>query len=88
MKQEVAPRSQSETDVSFARIIKKEYGAGAARQIIGEAAVRQTLPFGDQFMSDLPEIPADPKATNQGGQTSTISNGAASLDDSSSNDVT
>lgn len=87
MKQEVAPRSQSETDTSFARIIEKEYGAGAARQIIGEAAVRQTLPFGDQFMSDLPEIPVSPKSTTPGGLTSTTNNGTASLDDSSSNDV-
>lgn len=87
MKQEAAPRPQSETDTSFARIIEKEYGADAARQIIGIAAVRQTLPFGDQFMSDLPEIPANPVATTPGGQTITTDGGQASLDDPSSNDV-
>jgi hypothetical protein len=87
MKQEAAPRPRSETDTSFAQIIEKEYGADATRQVIGEAAVRQTLPFGDQFMSNLPEIPTDPKATTPGGLTSTTNNGVASLDDSSSNDV-
>lgn len=87
MKQEVAPRSRSETGTSFAQIIEKEYGTGAARQIIGEAAVRQTLPFSDQFMSDLPEIPANPVATTPGGQTITTDGGQASLDDPSSNDV-
>lgn len=87
MKQEVAPRPQGETNESFAQIIETEYGADAARNIIGEAAVRRTLPFGDQFMSDLPEIPASPVATTPGGQTVTTNSGKASLDDPSSSDV-
>ena len=87
MKQEAAPRPQSETDTSFVRIIKKEYGLDAARHIIGEEAVRRTIPFGDQFMSDLPETIADPRATVPGGLTATVRGGVAGFDDSSSNDV-
>lgn len=87
MKQEIAPRPQGEIDESFAQIIEKEYGTEASRQIIGEAAVRQTLPFGNQFMSDLPEAPANPVATTPGGQTITTDGGRASLDDPSSSDV-
>jgi len=87
MNQEAAPRSQREIDQSFAEIITQEYGADAARQVMGEAAVRQTIPFGDQLMSDLPEIPASPLATTPGGQTITTDGGRASLDDPSSNDV-
>lgn len=87
MKQEAGPRPQSETNESFAQIIENEYGTEAARLIVGEAAVRRTLPFGDQFMSDLPEKIADPRATTPGGLTSTVQNGVAGFDDSSSNDV-
>lgn len=87
MKQEAGPRPQSETNESFAQIIENEYGTEAARQIMGEAVVRRALPFGDQFMSDLPEIPANPVATTPGGQTVTTDGGKASLDDPSSSDV-
>lgn len=69
MNQEAAPRAQSETDKSFAQIIENEYGADAARQLVGETAVRQTLPFGDQFMQELPHTFPDPKATTPGGRT-------------------
>lgn len=87
MNQEASPRSQREIDQSFAEIISQEYGTAAARQIMGEAAIRQTIPFGNQLMSDLPEIPASPLATTPGGQTITTDGGRASLDDPSSNDV-
>lgn len=87
MKQEAAPRSQREIEQSFAQIVENEYGADAARSIVGEAAVHHALPFGDQFMSDLPEIPANPVATTPGGQTITTDGGRASLDDPSSSDV-
>ena len=87
MKQEAAPRPQREIDQSFAEIISQEYGTDAARQTMGETAVRQALPFGDQFMSDLPEIISDPRATTPGGLTATVKDGAAGFDDTSSNDV-
>jgi len=69
MKQEVSPRPQSEIDKSFAQIIEEEFGADTARQAIGEAAIRQTLPFGEQFMRELPHLFPDPKATTPGGRT-------------------
>jgi len=87
MKQKVVLRPQREINESFAQVIEKEYGTGAAQQIIGEAAVRQTLPFSDQFMDKLPELAADPRATTPGGQTVTTRNGTPGLDDPSSSDV-
>ena len=87
MKHEAAPRPVSQTNETFVEIIENEYGTDAARQVIGKAAVRETVPFGNQFMSELPMSITNPKATTPGGLTATTNNGIASLDDSSSNDV-
>jgi hypothetical protein len=87
MKHELATHNQHQVDESFAHIIENEYGTSVSQKVLGETAVRQVLPFGDQFMSMLPHVSSNPRATTPGGLTSTTDKGVASLDDSSSNDV-
>jgi len=86
MKQELAPRD-NQIDDSFAQIIEKEYGSRSLQQSIGAGVIHRTVPFGEQFMSPLPEVAANPAATTPGGLTATTDRGTASLDDSSSSDV-
>lgn len=80
-------RAPEVSDVeAFDEIIRKEYGENVPRKL-GHGAVRTVIPFGDQFMERIPELPPSPTATGRGGQTVTTNGGRASLDDSSSNDV-
>ena len=87
MKHELATDDQRQINKSFAEIIENEFGPSASQKTLGETAVRQAMPFGDQFMSMLPHISSNPRATTPGGLTSTTDRGVASLDDSSSNDI-